>query len=276
MRRAATETTQAPFHTRSFLWSPLSRPDATAHRRAEQQSAGRSRSAPSGCALSGPSPGEAPDVVGDDQFLERVGGRLRRDGHGDATFSSLSSGYESRYGMRQAERGLKRIERSVSIDPSCSFTIRTRPDRAARLEKSGDAEAADVEFGGNIALRSAVEVIAAGRTGHRHRLRWPGPHSIHPLKATDRSLSSSTAVWHTGWTSGPRGKGPFLLWRTFCRGTLGDHLSFQAGPAPERVERLGVVLQREPVADEHVRVEHAGGEQLGRPLDSCAAPPSSR
>src|SRR5581483_1402099 len=31
----------------------------------------------------------------------------------------------------------------------------------------------------------------------------------------------------------------------------------------ELFQRLGVLLQGQPVADEHVRVEHAGGEQVG-------------
>jgi hypothetical protein len=39
-----------------------------------------------------------------------------------------------------------------------------------------DAEATDVQLGGDVTLGTTVEVVAAGNTGHQQELRWPGPH----------------------------------------------------------------------------------------------------
>src|SRR4029077_19612249 len=93
-------------------------------------------------------------------------------------------------------------------------------------EKGRDPEAADVQLGRDIALRPAVEVVAASHTGHQHQLRWPGPHVDPSPHATDRSPEQLNCKFGTQ---------PQLLWRAASpfyrqrgspirRGTLGDHL----------------------------------------------------
>src|SRR6185312_10341639 len=125
------------------------------------------------------------------------------------------------------------VDRSLVFDHDAD-----EPGFAACLEQARDPEAADVQLGRDIALRPAVEVVAASHTRHQHQLRWPGPHvDPSPLPPTAHLSSSTASLAHSLkflW----RAAGPFFRQRGSpitprdTRGSLASLALFRPGTCP--------------------------------------------